>query len=489
MGKKKTPKGIGVKKEENFSEWYSELVKKAELADLRYNVKGFVCYRPWAAITIKKMFDLFEECLERKGHLPIVMPSLIPESNFKKEAEHVEGFTPEVFWVTEAGESEKFEEKLALRPTSETAIYPMYSYWIRSYNDLPFKRYQAGQVWRYEGKSTRPFLRAREFHWIEAHNVFASKKEALNQVKEDMETTKEMLTDEFGLSFIFFERPQWDKFSGAESTYAADALMDSGRVIQLPSTHFIGQGFAKVFDVKFKDKDGKEKYGYITCYGPAISRIFGAMIAIHGDDQGLVLPFKISPLQVVVVPIVYDEKKKEILSKAEKIGEMLSYSYRVKVDERDDISPGEKFNIWEMKGVPFRIEIGPKDLENNQAVIVRRYDGKKFFVGVKELEGKLRKLSEAYTKELRELHQQRFENLIEKCHSIDEVKKAINRGKIACAGFCSIDHDGEKCAEVIEKETGGKVRGCKLDKEDISFDKCIVCGKKAHKTVYIAKDY
>jgi prolyl-tRNA synthetase len=288
---------ITVSKEEDFSGWYTELINKAELADIRYNIKGFIVYREWATITIKKMYAKYEALMEKNGHMPLIMPSLIPESNFLLEAEHVEGFAPEVFWVTEVGSSGKLSERLALRPTSETALYKMYALWIRSYKDLPFKRYLSCQIWRYEGKMTRPFFRAREFHWIEGHDVFATMEGAKAQVKEDMEMTYQMLQDEFGIPIIFFERPQWDKFAGAIATYAADALMGSGKVLQLPSTHLLGQNFSKAFDVKFVDSDGEEKFGYQTCYGPAISRIYGAMIAYLGDDKGLILPFDLAPIQ------------------------------------------------------------------------------------------------------------------------------------------------------------------------------------------------
>jgi len=489
MDKKKLTKGIVHKKEEDFSEWYSEIVARAELADLRYNIKGFVCYMPWAVISIKRMYDLYEKALEKKGHLPLIMPSLIPESNFNLESDHVKGFTPQVFWVTEAGNGERMEERLALRPTSETALYKMYSMWIRSYNDLPFKRYQSCQVWRYEGKATRPFFRAREFHWIEAHNVFATLDEAKTQVIEDMQTTKEMLEDEFAMPFIFFERPQWDKFAGAINTYAADALMDSGKVIQLPSTHLLGTNFSVPFDVKFTDKQGQEKFGFITCYGPAISRIYGAMVALLGDNQGLVLPFKLAPIQFVIVPIFYEENKTQVLEKCKEIESKINKHYCVKVDENDSTTPGEKFNFWEMKGVPFRIEIGPKDIEKKQVVIVRRFDAKKFFVEEKGLLESIKELAGSYTDELKAKHFIKFDNMIKKCNSVSDVKKTIDSGKIACAGFCSIGLDGAKCAEVIEKETGAEIRGSRVDREDNKFEKCVVCGKPASKTIYIAKSY
>jgi prolyl-tRNA synthetase len=480
--------GITVKKEEDFSAWYTEILTKAELADIRYNVKGFVVYREWATITIKKMYAKYEALLEKNGHLPLTMPSLIPESNFHLEAQHVEGFTPEVFWVTEAGSSGKLTERLALRPTSETALYKMYPYWIHSYKDLPFKRYLSCQVWRYETKMTRPFFRGREFHWIEAHNVYATMEEAMDQVKEDMEMAYEMLQEEFAIPIIFFERPQWDKFPGAISTFAADVLMGSGKVIQQPSTHLLGQNFSKPFNIKFVDKDGEEKYGYQTCYGPAISRIYGAMIAYHGDDKGLVLPFDLAPIQIIIIPILFKNKEKAVSNKAKQILNLFKDRYNVRIDDSDD-SPGSKFYNWELKGVPIRIEIGPRDLQKKQVVIVKRHDGKKLIVKEEELIDKIIEIAENYTNEIKKKSLIDFESQIEECYEKDAAIEAINNGKIVACGFCSIDKEGEKCAEVVEKDIGAFVRGKRVDEEKREFATCLICGEPATCTVYLARSY
>ena len=480
--------GITVSKEEDFSAWYTEIINKAELADIRYNIKGFVCYRPWATISIKKMYKKYEELLEKNDHLPLIMPSLIPESNFLLEADHVKGFAPEVFWVTEVGSSGRLSERLALRPTSETALYKMYALWIKSYKDLPFKRYQSCQVWRYEGKMTRPFFRGREFHWIEAHDVFANLEEAKQQVLQDMEMTYQMLQDEFCLPIIFFQRPAWDQFPGAVHTYAADALMGSGKVLQLPSTHLLGQNFSKPFDVKFVDIDGNEKYGFITCYGPAISRIYGAMIAYLGDDKGLILPFDLAPIQIVVVPILIKGKEEMVLNKCKEIYNKIKDKYKVKLDDSED-SPGSKFYYWEMKGVPIRIEIGPRDIEKKQVVIVKRFDGQKFFVKESELKNKIDEIANYYTKEIKEKKIIDFEEQIEACYEKDSAIEAIKNGKIVCCGFCSIDKDGEPCAGVVEKEINALVRGKRVDEEKHEFASCLICGKPASCTVYLAKSY
>ncbi len=481
--------GITVKKSEDFSEWFTQITQRAELCDLRYNVKGFIVYRPWSVFTMKKMFRQYERVLEKKKHNPLIMPILIPESNFHLEASHVEGFTPEVFWVTEHGAGEKFEERLALRPTSETAFYQMFALWIRSYNDLPLKTYQSGPVFRYESKATRPFFRGREFHWIETHNAFASEEDAMNQVLEDMQTTKEMLTDHFGIPFIFFQRPEWDKFAGAVNTFAADALMPSGKVLQLPSTHMLGQNFSKPFNVKFTDRESKEQYVYITCYGPAISRIYGGLISLHGDDKGLVLPFDLAPRQVVIIPILFEDSKEKVLKKAEALEKKLK-AYRPVIDASEK-SAGWKFNHWEMKGVPIRIEIGPKDVESGSVVIARRDTGEKKAIKEADLLKEVEKIEEEFTKNLtRKARSMADGNTID-VKSLSELKKAMDNEKIARVPFCSVSMDGKACAEKVKEESMGDVRGTKFDDPSVPTEKekCIVCSKPAKYYVYIARSY
>ncbi len=479
---KKSSEGLTAKKEENFSEWFTQVIQKTELADLRYNVKGFLVFQPWSVLTMEKMYKHMEEVLQRKNHEPYFFPTLIPEENLKKESSHIKGFTPEVFWVTHGG-TKKFKEKLALRPTSETAFYQMFGLWIRSYKDLPFKTYQRANVFRYETKATRPFLRSREFHWIEAHCVHATKEEAFKQVLEDMKTTEEVLNKTFGLPFIFFERPVWDKFPGALRTFAADVLNPDGKVIQQPSTHILSQQFSKAFDVKFKDKDGKEKLGWITCYGPAISRIFASVIIVHGDDKGLKFPWEIAPLQVIIIPI-----DKKLNKKAESLKEQIQKFASVKIDYRDK-RPGEKFNYWEMKGVPIRIDLGLKDLEKKQITIFRRDLDKKIVVPEQNVIEKIEKISKEFTKNLIKKADKIFEGRIKDVKNLKEIKKAIEQGKIARCCFCSVEKDGVKCAEVIEKETGAEVRGTKLDEKKKPLGKCAICGKKAKEIIYIAKAY
>ncbi len=479
---KKNQGGITVKKNENFSEWFTQVVQKCELADLRYNVKGFLVFQPWAVLAMEKMYKHFEDVLQKKSHKPYWFPTVIPESNLKKEASHVKGFIPEVFWVTHGG-TKKLEEPLALRPTSETAFYQMFNLWIRSYKDLPFKTYQRAQVFRHETKATRPFLRSREFHWIETHCAHATKEDAFKQVKEDMETTEEVLHKIFGLPFIFFERPAWDKFPGALRTFAADVLNPDGKVIQQPSTHIISPSFSKAFNITYKDKNQKEKPCYTTCYGPSVSRIFASIIITHGDNKGLKFPWEITPLQIVIIPI-----DKKVNKKAETLKKQIEKSYSVEIDYSDK-RPGEKFNHWEMKGIPVRIDLGLKDLEKKQITIFRRDLDKKIVVPEKDVLKTIEKISKEFTKNLIKKADKIFKGRIKDAKNVNELKKIIKDGAIARCNFCSVDKDGEKCAEIIEKETGAEVRGTRLDEKETASGKCVICGKKANEIVYVAKAY
>jgi prolyl-tRNA synthetase len=476
-------KGISVKKSENFSEWYSEVIQKCELADLRYNVKGFLVFQPWSVFSMEKMYFFLESALQKKGHKPYFFPTVIPERNFKLEGDHIKGFTPEVFWIEKAG-NDVFEERLALRPTSETAFYQMFGLWIKSWKDLPFKTYQRANVFRYETKATRPFLRSREFHWIEAHCAHASQEDAMKQVYEDMATTTEVLHDTFGLPFIFFERPAWDKFPGAERTFAADVLNPDGRVVQQPSTHLLKQDFSKAFNVNFTDKDEKEKLVWITCYGPAISRIFASVIIVHGDDKGLRFPWKISPVQIVIVPI---RNNLEILEKAEEFRNKLEKIASVEIDLSDKTA-GEKFNHWEMKGVPIRIDLGMKDIENKLVTLFRRDKNEKIVIPEEEMIQTINLISSEYDSNLIKQADTVFEDKIKDVSNLSDLRNIIINGNIGRCSFCSIEREGSSCAEAIEKEVLAQVRGRKLEKECVSGN-CIVCGKKAKEIVYVARQY
>jgi len=478
--------GITVKKSGNFSEWFTQVILRADLIDIRYNVQGFIVHKPWSMRIIREIYKLFEKELEKTGHEPVLFPLVIPEENFEKEKEHVEGFKPEVFWITEAGD-EKLERRLALRPTSETAFYSMYSLWIQSWRDLPLKLYQSVSVYRYE-KHTRPFIRGREFLWIEAHDAFRSHENALKQVEEDMENSQKVIYERLGIPFIFLRRPPWDKFAGALDTYAADTLMPDGRVLQISSTHDLGQNFAKAFDIKYVDSNGSKKYVWQTCYGPGIWRIVAALIAIHGDDRGLVLPFEVAPLQIVIIPIYYTEEDKEkILKKCYELEhDLKDRGYRVKVDQREDRTPGWKFNEWELKGVPLRFEIGKKELENGFITVFRRDLLKREKINENELYQYLEKVPKLIIDTLREKAERFFRENIIIAKKREEVKEGLNNGKIVKMPFCG----REECAEDLRIATdGGKIRGTEIKEEKAVDLKCAWCGETAKHWVYVAKAY
>ncbi|MHA1940153.1 MAG: proline--tRNA ligase [Candidatus Hodarchaeales archaeon] len=483
---------FNVSKYENFSEWFTKIVQIAELADMRYGVKGFIVYQPWSTIAMKKMFDIYEGELDKFGHAPVIFPSVIPESNFQVEADHVEGFAPEVFWISSAGSTGKLEERLALRPTSETAMYPLYSLWVRSWRDLPLKLYQSGKVWRYEGKSTRPFLRGREFIWIESHNVFTTMKEAEAQTREDMQISINVMNGRFGIPFIQFQRPEWDKFAGAVHTYAADTLMPDGRFLQLPSTHLLGDNFSKAFGINYMDDEGESHPAYQTCYGPAISRIFGGMIAVHGDDSGLIFPFEVAPIQVIIVPILAKKQvakvkkyAKELLSLVKEMG------YRVKIDESDR-RPGDKYYYWEMKGVPLRLEIGGREAREGEITVFRRDNREKIIITKAELETTVKKLGSDLNTAIKKRAEEFFNSRLTSAKTMDELVEHIKSRKMVKIPWCSIELDGEACAEEIKDQlAGAEVRGIDVQESETpnTTDKCFICQKTAKCFVYVGKQY
>jgi len=474
----------------NFSEWYNEITKEAKLCDLRYNVKGFVVFMPWSVKTMKIMYADFEKELESTGHKPALFPALIPESNFKKEGEHVEGFVPEVFWVTHAGNDE-LEEKLAMRPTSETAMYQMYSLWIQGLKDLPLKIYQSCQVWRHETKATKPFIRSREFYWIEAHDVFATEQGARDQVAEDMRTTEKVMHQKFGIPFFFFRRPQWDKFPGALDTFAADTLMPDGRALQLPSTHLLGQNFAKPFDVKYTDEKGNSEYCWQTCYGPAVSRIYAGLISTHGDDKGLVLPFDLAPVQVVVVPIPRKGNEAPLYAKAKELASTLvAAGFRAEADLSEN-TPGFKFNEWEMKGVPIRIELGGRELENKELTLCRRDTLAKEKIPEAQLLSRVPVIGAELSANLLVKADEHFKNNTRKANTIEELESELKKGGFIAVPFCSLEKSSKPCADKVKAVNAGDVRGTLFgnDEKPKAGEKCIACGKSAHEIVYVARQY
>ncbi|MDP2628381.1 MAG: proline--tRNA ligase [Nanoarchaeota archaeon] len=472
-------------KEKNFSKWYSDILEKAEIIDLRYGVKGFIVIRPWGAMILENMYQLYEKALQKKNHKSCFFPVVIPEKNFKKESSHIKGFTPEVFWLQKV----QGEDKLALRPTSETAFYQMYSLWIRSWRDLPLKLYQRANVFRYETKATRPLIRSREFYWIETHDVFATREEAEKQVQEDIETTEEIMHEKFGIPFLPMKRPSWDKFAGSVYTIGSDVLMPDSKLIQQPSTHLLGQNFSKAFNIKFKDEKGKEEYVWQTCYGPAPSRILASVISTHGDDKGLVIPFCIAPIQIIIIPIFNTKNKKNVLDESKKIKrELENLGLRVEIDDSEK-RPGEKYFEWELKGVPFRLEIGEKEIKEKKLTLFTRDTEKKETLNMRDLP-KIKKFGDEFDSRLKKKADDFMKDKIVNCKTKQDLKKAMENKKIARVNFCSIEKEGEKCAEHVEKEIHAEIRGTLANKrEHPKGGKCIICNKKAKEVVYIGKSY
>ncbi len=478
---------MDIDKHSNFSEWFSTVLKEAKLVDLRYNVKGFIVILPWAFKTMKLMYSFAEAELEKRNHAPVNFPVVIPESNLIKEEEHVKGFGGEVFWITHAGFN-RLEERLALRPTSETAMYPLYALWIKGKSDLPIKMYQSGAVWRYETKATRPFIRGREFLWIETHDAFATKNEALSQVMEDIEILNVFLWDILGIPFIVLRRPQWDKFPGADDTYAADTLMPDGKVLQIATTHMLGQRFSKPFNIKFMDEDGREKFVWQTCFGIGMNRIYAALVAWHGDNKGLIYPFSLSPIQVVIVPIFKENNKEKVLNYARGVYKKLkSKGFRVLLDESEK-TPGFKFNEWEFKGVPIRMEIGEKEINNEGVLIVPRDTGIRSFASLNELVDKVSKEGKEMMKRLKEKNWKEFEKSLKSASTFEELKKKLENGGIVRVPFCSLSH-GIECYNKIKEELKAEVRGEKVGEGKPKGLKCVVCGKEANHFVYVARQY
>lgn len=483
-------KEFNLDKKKNFSEWYNTIIYASDLVDNRYNVQGFVVHKPWSMKIFKELYRLFEKELEEDGHEPCLFPTLIPEENFEKEKEHVEGFNPNVFWVTKVGE-EKLKRGLALRPTSETAFYQMYSLWIKSHADLPLKLYQSCTVFRNESE-TSPFLRGREFLWIETHDAFSTLKEAEEQVRKDALISLKVLSEMLGLPLMIFKRPVWDTFPGAVNTFAHDCLLPDGKVLQVGSSHLLGQNFSKAFGISFKDSSGKENFVFQTCFGPGIWRMMAALVSVHGDSKGLILPFSIAPIQVVIVPIpLKGSKSNEVFSKAEEIAKKLKErGFRCFVDSSEK-SPGYKFSDWEMRGVPIRLEVGEKEVASKTLTLCRRDTRERFLVNEGDVFESLKLISEKILENLRRKAFEDLESRIGYAETLAELKNLLDVKKgFVRINLCSIEEEGKECAGVIQYETnGGKVRGVLVGKEEKPFGKCLVCGKTAGVVAYVARQY
>ena len=464
--------------EEDFARWYTDIVIKAELADYT-TAKGFIAIRPYGYEIWENIQKYADAKFKVLGVKNVSMPMLIPESLLNKEKDHVEGFAPEVAWVTKGG-GEDLDEKMCIRPTSETLFCTMYSKWLNSWRDLPYIYNQWCSVVRWE-KETRPFLRSREFLWQEGHTVHASEEEAKKFTKDMLEVYADIIENLLAIPVLRGKKTESEKFAGAEDTYTVETLMHDGRALQGGTSHYFGQNFSKPFEVKFQDKEGKDEYAYQTSWGIS-TRLIGAVIMAHGDNRGLKLPPKVAPIQIVIVPIA--QNKEGVIEKAKELYDSLK-NYRVELDIRDQYSPGYKFNYWEMKGVPIRIEIGPRDIENNECVIVRRDTLEKTIVNLENLQETISKLIEDIQANMFKMCSENVKNKTSESHTLDEFEKKINENQ----GYIKAMWCGdEKCEKKIHDLTGAKSRCIPYEQENID-DKCVVCGKEAKHFVIWGRQY
>ena len=468
----------------SFSKWYSEILLKADLIDVRTPVKGANVILPTGYEVWENAKQILNREFLKTGHKNAYFPLFIPESFLVKESEHFEGFVPEVAWVTHVGET-KLNQKLALRPTSETIMYYMYAQWINSHIDLPLKINQWANIIRMDTKETRPLLRDREFQWSEAHTCHDSEEGAVTQVNESI-VIYSTLFDALGLSYLILRRPKYDTFPGANYTIAFDSILPDGRALQIGTTHNLGQSFARVFDIKFLDKNGETNLVHQTCYGVS-TRILAALVSLHGDDLGIILPPTVAPIQVIIIPIFFKEQIEIVTAKSNEIYTLVeSAGYKAKIDARSSYTAGWKFAEYEMKGVPIRIEIGPRDIKANQVVLVRRDTGQKTKIPQNKIIDNIEKLMSEINSNLKKKANDLLESKIIDATDFTQLKTIFNdkRGFVR-ANWCS----KVECGKKIKERLAAEIRGYLENKEEEVTGTCIVCKKDAKKKVYIAQAY
>ncbi len=468
--------------DEDIAQWYTDIVRKAELADYT-DTKGCIAIRPYGYAIWENIQNYTDKLFKETGVKNTYFPVLIPESLLQKEKDHVEGFAPEVAWVTEAG-GEELEEKLCIRPTSETIFTTMYSKWLSSWRDLPFVYNQWCNVLRWE-KETRPFLRSREFLWQEGHTIHETEQEAKERTLQMLEIYKNVAEKLLAIPVITGIKTETEKFAGADATYTIEAMTydgNDGKALQAGTSHYFGQNFTKPFDVKFQNREGKQEYAYQTSWGIS-TRLIGAIIMAHGDNRGLKLPPKVAPTQVVIIPIAMH--KEGVKEKTEEIYNKLKTKYRMEIDLREQVSPGYKFNDWEMKGVPLRIEIGPRDIEKGECILARRDNNEKITVKIEELEKQIEEILEKIQNDMYEVCKKRIEEKTTIAHNLEEFQANINKEQ----GFIKAMWCGNaECETKIKELTSAKSRCIPFNQEHIG-DTCVCCGKKAEKMVIWGRQY
>ncbi len=470
-------------KDTDFSQWYIDVVKKADLADYTM-VKGCMAIKPYGYSLWENMQQCLDQKIKATGHKNAYFPLFIPESLLTKEAEHVEGFAPEVAWVTHGG-NQKLEERLAVRPTSEAIIGSLYSKWIHSWRDLPVLINQWANIVRWE-KVTRPFLRTTEFLWQEGHTAHKNQQEAEEETLKILRIYQEYIENDLAIPVLIGKKSANEKFAGAMHTYTLEALMGDGKILQAGTSHNLGQNFAKAFDIRFLDENQVEQYAWTTSWGTS-TRLVGGIIMVHGDERGLKLPPKVAPIQIVIVPILFDKSKQEVLKKAKELTDILAKDFRVELDDRDAYTPGWKFNEWEMKGVPIRVEIGPRDLAKNQVMAARRDKMEKTIIPENDLVLTLKKWLEDIQNNLYFSAKSRLEKNIRFAESYDDFKDVIEQKR----GFIKTYWCGNsECEEQVKNDTKATIRCLASEKDDDSSKgKCIYCGKDSKSLVYFGRAY
>lgn len=466
--------------DEDFAQWYTDIITKADLVDYS-PVKGFMVIKPYGYALWEAIQAFADRRFKETGHQNCYFPLLIPESLLMKEAEHVEGFAPEVAWVTHAGKQE-LAERLVVRPTSETIICEMYRRWLRSYRDLPYLYNQWCSVVRWE-KATRPFLRTSEFLWQEGHTLHETKEEAEAETLQMLEIYREVAEDLMAMPVIRGQKSKRERFAGAEDTYTIEALMHDGKALQSGTSHFLAQHFTKAFEITYQDRNGGLSHPYHTSWGIS-TRLIGGLIMVHSDNRGLVIPPRMAPIQVRIIPIM--QKKEGVLEKANEIYAELKTVLRVDVDDNAQYSPGYKFNECEMKGIPVRVEVGPKDIEKGQVTIVRRDTLEKTQVPMAELKDTLVALMEEIQNNLFEKAKAHRESRTTTAYNMEEFKKNL----VETPGFIRAMVCGdEDCEGEIKEETGATVRCHPFHDQERISEVCVKCGKPASRLAYFAKAY
>ena len=464
--------------EEDFAKWYTDVCRKAELIAYT-SVKGCMVIRPYGYAIWENIQKELDKRFKALGHENVCMPMFIPESLLNKEKDHVEGFAPEVAWVTHGG-NEKLEERLCVRPTSETLFCEHYKSIVQAYRDLPKLYNQWVSVVRWE-KTTRPFLRSREFLWQEGHTIHATAEEAQAETVQMLNVYADFCENYLAMPVVKGVKTEKERFAGAEDTYTIEALMHDGKALQSATSHYFGDGFARAFEIQYTDKDNKLKFPFQTSWG-CTTRLIGAVIMTHGDNNGLVLPPKVAPTQVVVIPIA--AHKAGVTEKAQEVTERIAKFCRAKIDASDN-SPGWKFAEYEMKGVPLRLELGPKDIEKNQCVLVRRDNREKVFVSLDDLETEIPRLLDAVQQGLYDAALARREKMTYTAATLDELKDiADHKPGFIKAMWCG----SRECEEKLKEVAGVSSRCIPFEQEQIA-DTCVCCGKPAKHMLYWGKAY